>query len=166
MKLHLGCGNDYKEGYVNVDLYPQPDYKIDEVWDIRSIPQPDNSVDEILSSHVIEHFDFKTGQEVLSEWYRVLKPNGILKLETPDLLSNCQEFVTADDQRRIYLYNNFFSNADLKPGQAHLFLYTEQQLCGFLYHLKFKTINRVQPWSQYSVDPKNKHLFLAIEAQK
>lgn len=165
-KLHLGCGNDYKEGYINVDLYPQPGDRVDEIWDISSVPRSDNTVDEILSSHVIEHFDFNTGQKVLLEWYRVLKPGGVLKIETPDFLSNCAEFVGANEDRRLYLYNNFFSNAEIRPGQAHLFLYTETQLCGFLNHINFKQVVRVTPWSKYAIDPKNQHLFLAIEATK
>lgn len=166
VKLHLGCGDDYKQGYINVDLYPKNPTAVDAVWDIKTVPYADNSVDEIVCSHVIEHFDANTGHQVLAEWHRVLKPNGILKLETPDLLSNCRDFVSADENRRLYLYNNFFSQASIEPGQAHLFLYTETQLCGILHHLKFSSVKRVSPWSKYAQDPTNQHLFLAVEAQK
>jgi SAM-dependent methyltransferase len=166
VKLHLGCGDDYKSGYINVDLYPTNGTKIDEVWDIKKVPHSDNSVDEIVASHVIEHFDANTGYQVLAEWYRVLKPTGMLKIETPDLLSNCRDFISADENRRLYLYNNFFSQASITPGQAHLFLYTEIQLFGILNHLKFSSVKRVTPWSRYSLDTVNQHLFLAVEAQK
>lgn len=163
-KLNLACGEDYKNGYINVDFYDTR--KADEVWDIRNIPYPDNSVDEILASHIIEHFDAKSGPIILKEWLRVLKPGGILKLETPDLLSTCKDFVAADEQRRILLYPNFFSMAEITPGQAHLFLYTEFQLFGCLRAVGYSTIKRVTPWSNYATNQSEHHLFLAVEATK
>jgi predicted SAM-dependent methyltransferase len=164
VKFNLGCGDDYKQGYVNVDCFNIKN--VDETWDIKKIPYPDNSADEILASHVIEHFDANTGISVLKEWYRALKPNGILKIETPDLLGTCQDFVAASENRRIFLYNNFFSMADITPGQAHLFLYTETQLKGCLQNIGFQRIHRVKPWSKYFVNSSDEHLFLAVEAYK
>ena len=93
IKLHLACGLDYQPGYVNVDLYPQENAKVDAVFDVKKIPYDDNTVDEIRALHIIEHFDWFEGQEVLKEWYRVLKPGGKLIIETPDFLASCVAFV-------------------------------------------------------------------------
>jgi len=71
MKLHLGCGNDYKSGWVNVDL--QSGVKADEYYDLNIFPWPwpDNSVDEIWADQLLEHLNDTPG--VMQEAYRVLK---------------------------------------------------------------------------------------------
>lgn len=53
-------------------------HKIDGV----ALPFEDNHFDMITNWHVIEHC--RDVKETLSEWYRVLKPGGIMILETPD----------------------------------------------------------------------------------
>ena len=54
MKLNLGCGTDYKQGWVNVD---SGNVHCDVKHDIEKCPWPfeDSSVDEILLKHVFEH---------------------------------------------------------------------------------------------------------------
>ena len=164
VKLHLACGLDYLEGYINVDLYPQEGAKVDEVFDVRKIPYPDNSVDEIRAFHIIEHFDWKEGQRTLEEWYRVLKPGGRLWLETPDFLASCDAFVKADNNFKNYLYGHFFATPWI-PGQTHKFLFTEEQLKIQLTWARFKTINRLPPSSNY-ITPGLEFLFLNVEAFK
>jgi predicted SAM-dependent methyltransferase len=82
-KLNLGCGDDILEGWINIDAYnPIAQVKAD----VSSLPYDDNFADVILASHVIEHFHFHDGFKVINEWKRVLKPDGKLIIETPDLL--------------------------------------------------------------------------------
>jgi len=54
MKLNLGCGTDYKQGWVNVDA---GNVHCDVKHDIEKFPWPfeDSSVNEILMKHVFEH---------------------------------------------------------------------------------------------------------------
>jgi len=84
MKLHLGCGNNYKEGWVNVDF-------VGDIADVHAdlcmFPWPweDNSVDEVFMEHVIEHFD--RPEFVLKEIHRVLRPGGIVHMITPHMFS-------------------------------------------------------------------------------
>lgn len=47
-----------------------------------SLPFPDASFDVLTAWHVIEHVD--DVQLTLAEWFRVLRPDGVLALETPD----------------------------------------------------------------------------------
>ena len=63
VKLHLACGDDYIDGYVNVDLYNTK--RVDAKFDIRQIPYESNSVDEIKAFHIIEHFDWFEIHDVL-----------------------------------------------------------------------------------------------------
>jgi SAM-dependent methyltransferase len=51
----------------------------------HALPFPDQTFDVITSWHVIEHVT--SVSETLEEWFRVLKPGGVMILETPD--ANC-----------------------------------------------------------------------------
>lgn len=163
MKLHLGCGDDYIQGYVNVDLYAE---KVDERFDALTIPYPDNTFDEVKAFHIIEHFDWFKGQEALKEWCRVLKPGGRLHIETPDFLESCRMFVNSDENTRVQLYGHFFSTAWL-PGHQHLFLFTETQLSIQLGWAGFNNIRRLPPTSNYvTVNKMPPNIFLCMEAFK
>lgn len=80
MKLHLGCGNDYREGWHNVDINL---VECDEQLDITDTPwpYPADSVDRIAAHHVIEHCD--DVESVFRECKRVLKPVRALVVTVP-----------------------------------------------------------------------------------
>ena len=81
-KLHLGCGNKYIPGFIHVDLmdFDHIDYK-------RSVDDlgifEDSSIDLIYACHVLEHFKRAEVDNVLTEWFRVLKPGGVLRIAVP-----------------------------------------------------------------------------------
>jgi len=161
IKLNLGSGGDYIDGYVNVDLYAE---RADARYDIAKLPYPDNSIDEIRAYHVIEHFDYLAAHDVLKEWHRVLTPTGKIRIETPDLLESCKEFITADEDGRWKLYGHIFSEA-WKPGLVHKFLYTEYQIRKTMGWAGFKNIVRLEPNSGYLAQHPA-HIFLNVEATK
>lgn len=77
MKLHCGCGNDLKEGYVNIDAQTPCDL----THDLRnSLPYQDNSIDEIWANDVIQHFSKVEWRSIRKDWVRVLKQGGIMHL--------------------------------------------------------------------------------------
>lgn len=84
VRLHLGCGRDRREGWVNVDANPavQPDV-VAQVDQLTSFG--DGSVDVIEANHLFEHLMHHEAIAALKEWRRVLKPDGELYLELPDL---------------------------------------------------------------------------------
>jgi len=82
VKLHLGCGGRHIPGFVHVDAQPAP--HVDIVGPVERLPLDDASVSLIYASHVLEHFDRHTYKAVLAEWFRVLKPDGLLRLAVPD----------------------------------------------------------------------------------
>lgn len=81
-KLHLGCGRIRLPGYVNVDIQDGP--AVDRVADLRRLPFETASVDLVYSCAAIEHFGRHEWTGVLSEWARVLRPGGLLRLSTAD----------------------------------------------------------------------------------
>jgi len=145
IKLNLGCGGDIKDGYINIDLYND---KANIKSNVNKLNYADRSVDEIYSSHVIEHFHFREGRDVLKEWYRVLKDGGIMYIETPDFANSCKRFYEANEDMRYSLYSHFFSEA-WDEGQQHLFLYTESELKKGMSEAGFKSIERIAPQSHY-----------------
>ena len=82
MKLHLGCGSRFIPGFIHVDALPAS--HVDIVGTVENLPLADNSVSLIYASHVLEHFGRHAYQSVLQEWFRVLRPDGILRLAVPD----------------------------------------------------------------------------------
>jgi predicted SAM-dependent methyltransferase len=83
LKLHLGCGGKYIAGFFHVDAlnYPHVDHQgpVDRLAFLH-----DNTVELVYASHVLEHFGRHELDNVLREWYRILKPGGVLRLAVPD----------------------------------------------------------------------------------
>lgn len=86
-KLNLGCGEDYKEGWVNADIGNT--FKKDVEVDLHKLPLPfeDNTFDYIFTAHVLEHLDYNkiggTLVPLIIELHRILKPNGRLEIRVP-----------------------------------------------------------------------------------
>ena len=96
MNLHLGCGRNIKEGYVNIDAYVDDPRVIKA--EITDIPYPKNSADEILAEHVFEHLGFAEEERLFRECFRVLRIGGKLIVETPDMEWLCRAFLVAKDE--------------------------------------------------------------------
>lgn len=158
MKLNLACGDMILDGYINCDLYnPKAEIKCD----VKNLPFEDNTFEYIFASHIIEHFDFYEAFDVLKEWYRVLKPGGVIHIETPDLYNTCQKFIKLSPENQIELYGHFFATPWIE-GQVHKFLYTEIQLnwtlemCGFINIKKVTALRYIN----------NEDINLGMEASK
>jgi len=128
MKLHLGCNKRFLSGYTHIDLaeYQHINFK----HDIRTLPMINtDSVDEIYASHVIDYFDRVEIIDILKEWYRVIKPGGIIRLAVPDF----------EAMATIYINNKRKGNNDPKKtfplnGTDILFGRWEVKGYGFIYH--------------------------------
>lgn len=79
--LHLGCGEDYRDGEHNVDAVASVDP--DEVHDLdeHPWPWPDGSFTLIRAYHVLEHLEYV--ETALRECARVLVPGGRLETRWP-----------------------------------------------------------------------------------
>ena len=115
-KLHLGCGNVYLNGYVNIDL-PFSKYlddkkiRVDLEADITKLNYPTESIDEIRSHHVFEHFDRITSLCLLIKWYDWLKIGGMLIIETPDFKKCAKYFLfNNDNKNRLKLIRHIFGS--------------------------------------------------------
>lgn len=95
IKLHLGCGTAYKNGWINIDNNSDNNInKLDINWDLRNpLPFPDNSVDYIFNEHFLEHLTVEEGIKSIKDFYRVLKPGGVMRIAMPDLESIVSEYL-------------------------------------------------------------------------
>ena len=93
--LHVGCGvasreklpsafrhKNWQEIRLDIDPNVEPDY-IASITDMRVIP--DGLADAVYSSHNVEHLYPHEVEVALREMRRVLKPDGFVRIDVPDL---------------------------------------------------------------------------------
>jgi len=82
-KLHIGAGpRDFGNEWTQIDGQEYPHSTC--IRDLDHLPYEDNTFSLIYSSHTLEYFDSEEVIKVLTEWKRVLKPGGILRLSVPN----------------------------------------------------------------------------------
>lgn len=99
LRLHLGCGSAYFDGYVNVD-FPPSQHAImtvnpDVLCDLTEIDLPEGSVEEIRLHHVFEHLNRAVALASIIRWQRWLRIGGKLLIETPDFEASARDFLNA-----------------------------------------------------------------------
>ncbi|MFA5357640.1 MAG: methyltransferase domain-containing protein [archaeon] len=79
MKLHLGCGHNKIEGYVNCDI--SPTVKPDRIVDLENpLPFKTNSIEEIICINAIEHLG--NPEILIEECWRVCRNGATILIET------------------------------------------------------------------------------------
>lgn len=97
--LNLGCGTRYHPAWTNVDSTPTGTTVV-AADVINGIPFPDRSFDVVYHSHLLEHLPKPAAREFLKECYRVLRPEGILRIAVPDLETIVHHYLLALEQAR------------------------------------------------------------------
>lgn len=155
MKLHLGNGSVYLEGWTNIDIcgvlacknpelvennktsidnyfkFPIGQNKTnlvsDVIGDVTTLDYEDNSIDEILCVDLIDHIQKSEVETTLLNWKRVLKPGGLLIIDVDDRVAQAQRLVDAGTRE-------YFERAlkliycEPKDGMRHFWGYTEWYL--------------------------------------
>ena len=79
---------------------PMPQWQMDLRYPLRC---PDSVFDGVFSEHVLEHFYIDDAIALLREAYRILRPNGTLRLSVPDLRQHVERYLaekaSKDDKR-------------------------------------------------------------------
>lgn len=162
MQLNLGCGMKTPREWVNVDYGPGPIIrKIPVVgalsrhflrfkWnkgiylhDLRKpLPWASESIEYIYSSHTLEHLTKRDGEKLIAEAYRILLPNGVLRIVVPDLRDAVDGYLQGDRCARDFLVSLGAidtSNRSLLrrvygliSGAGHRCMYDEKALSGVM----------------------------------
>lgn len=114
--VNLGGGGNCLEGVLTVDVSPRADAYVDIT---KSLPFKDSSIDGIFCEEVIEHVTYIDALKLLKECYRVLKPDGCIRLSTPSLEWFASNVLSGVDEPSI---NEVFYN------HGHRFIYSEKDL--------------------------------------
>lgn len=138
MKINLGSGANYKEGFINIDLYSPG---ISKVGYTDSAVLPDiigrgeligyfikpNCIDHIEMVSVLEHFNKYGRAMTLVGCNNVLKIGGTLYINVPDVFQVMQSFINLNEKERKPFYMLLWGWHEY-PGDIHCDGFTEEKL--------------------------------------
>lgn len=157
-KLHIGASHSILPGWLNTDFILESSGVV-YLDATQKFPFPDHAFDYIVSEHMIEHIDYASGQAMLRECFRVLKPGGTIRLTTPDLQVLARLCLPEKNDAQNY-YINFVADQlfpDIKANRGifvlnntfrswgHQFLYDPETLRAALTGLGFVELKNFKP---------------------
>lgn len=103
VRLNLGCGEDLRQGWINIDLTPPRTIRNNNSCfvplDLRSgLPLDDNTCTYIYSSHFWEHLAVEEGLRLIDDCYRCLMPGGTFRIVLPDFARAFEAYAQHDIQ--------------------------------------------------------------------
>jgi len=138
MKLNIGCGYNYLKGYVNIDSSEES--LADRRMEAHSLYFEDCSIEEIKAAQLIEHLGFFKAQYFLTECYRVLKPGGLLVVETPNIEKTFKIFLKGDRGVRETALGWVYGSESL--GMEHRYCFPAELLEEALAGAGFKLVKK------------------------
>jgi arylsulfatase A-like enzyme/predicted SAM-dependent methyltransferase len=144
LRVNLGCGDDRRGGYLNVDEYAAG---ADQRMDIRALSFPDGSVDEIFSAHALEHLGKHEVPPVLRELRRVLRPRGRLVLNLPNLEWCVRHWLSLPESERWGWPLDTLFGLQTHPGEFHKTGFTGARVRALLEEADFSLIQVLPYWS-------------------
>ena len=154
-KLEIGARVASLDGWLSTDVNPVSGRTVF-LDATKPFPFECGTFDYIYCEHMIEHISWQNGQTMLRECHRVLKPQGVMRIATPDLevivglysptLSAEQknyvewiihkELPEVSTQKAAFVINNAFRN------WGYQFIYDGQLMTLALEHCGFINIRR------------------------
>jgi predicted SAM-dependent methyltransferase len=181
--LDIGPGRHLREEFVTVDYNWRGG--LDVCWDItEGLPLDNACVSGVFTEHCIEHVPLASGDLVIREIFRVLKPGGRVRIVVPDAELYLRRYVAVlDDPQHAEpipyadrddfhgIYQPIMSVNRIMHEHGHQFLYDLPMLSALLQRHGFVDIERCD-FGQGSdprllVDtPKRAHESMYVEAVK
>jgi len=104
LKLHLGCGTDIRQGWVNIDAFiPTKRLQNSQAntfaikYDLRRpIPLENSCSSYIYSSHFFEHLRVDDGYQLMQECFRLLAARGVFRIALPDFRRAFIAYINSD----------------------------------------------------------------------
>ena len=137
-RLHLGCGKRYIPGWHHVDLL---DFShVDRIGPVERLAHIESdSIELIYACHVLEHFGRYEVFDVVSEWYRVLAPEGVLRVGVPDFGAATRYYLDHGDIRDVL---GLIMGGQTTAYDYHKVIFDETSLGELLADVGFQCIRR------------------------
>ena len=135
VKINFGCGTDYREGWINLDVAEEtkwrsgarkPDVLISASSNI--LPFDSGTVDYVLLDNVIEHIPVDKVHALLEELRRILKAGGTLEIYVPHFTGIGVKYL---EHVRGYGINSFWFWHQYYDVKQRLFLISRSRCSGF-----------------------------------
>lgn len=127
LKIEIGSGEYPKEGYIHVDVrsgMPCQEYQAN----IMELPFEDGVADEIVGVAIIEHLEAEEVPKAMAECRRVLRPGGVLKLYTFNLLDICQQILDGGGENNLVTLVGWLYGRPRYPENRHRTAFTPDML--------------------------------------
>lgn len=153
--LHLGCGSNYVDGYVNADFYRfkfwKKDFKkIEWQLDLRyPLNCEDEVFDGIFMEHVLEHLYPDDAKRLLQELHRVLKTDSIIRITVPDIEKYVNFYIKNYETLDSEEFNKRYSTGcsairNTTQNYFHFSTWDFEELKGFLEKVGFKDVRKME----------------------
>lgn len=156
VKLHLGCGKNYRQGWVNVDCVAS--VKPDLVWNLERRPWPfeNGVVDEVEMYAVLEHLS--DTMATLGELHRIMKSGATCHIHVPYA---CSVWAFQDPTHKSYFTErtldyvkegfdyNFYTNIRFNILKAELTSGTNTPMARLRNLIPFRKTLRWFLWNMY-----------------
>ena len=157
------CGgrNPFRpEEFLNVDIIPFP--SVDLIFDIRKHFPIDNGVIvEIFSAATLEHFRKHHNEYILHEFFRILRPGGVLRVCTPDIEAIAQGLLHGKDLDLINQhFFGKFKKEDTDDYDVHRWMYPVKAMIETLQKIGFVHVAQI-PNDTGLHDPRYNYLITA-----
>jgi predicted SAM-dependent methyltransferase len=146
--LNVGCGPYPKPAFINLDYWWNP--SIDICWNIaeKKYPLAAESLEGIFTEHCLEHIPYEKCVENIHEFYRLLKPNGTVRIVVPDAEIYFDLYREKKTNKNVVLpygeeeATGIISINRIFRGHEHLFIYDFETLSMLLTQAGFKEIKK------------------------
>lgn len=113
---------------------------------IEKLPIESNSAEIVYISHVLEHISDSAAHNILSECYRILKPNGLLRIVQPDIDCYYNAYKRGDQVFLVNIQKIFHLNCGKKNGLVFRWMFWNKRvlkICSFYIVLEVFSYNFV-----------------------
>lgn len=139
IKVNYGCGGNLIEGWVNIDLYESDASNYRYVNLLEKHPFPDNSIRFGFSEDMLEHLNQAESIFFISEIYRTLAPQGVMRLSFPGLEGVLDRHYSPVSEERVRQ-----GEFEAYSFWDHIHFYSREELALVARHIGFSNIQFVE----------------------
>jgi hypothetical protein len=118
-KLNIGCGTDYRDGFINIDGSDVLS-KVDQVIDIGRTSLlrhfSPGEIDFILANDIVEHHYHWQAVAILRDFHELLAPGGRAQIRVPDAKYIIESWRMPLERKIVLL----FGGQDIPQGDAEM----------------------------------------------